>query len=279
VKSDLKNVFRKFLATKGRVAIKTEQLDNLYFSASVRDAVARWTRPVVPPELSQFILSQLLTTKSSSQLQQDLLALFISQLSENDERYFVEFGACDGITYSNSCILERQYAWLGLLAEPARQYHELLKTNRKCIIETRCIWEKSNEKIQFSENSEGEYSSIEGFKSNSYEEKKKSTYQVETISLNDLLLVYGAPYKINFLSVDTEGSEWEIIKDFNFDQYRFDFISIEHNYSDKRDRIHTLLSSNGYSRILQEVSGFDDWYVDIPILAKLNAKFSPWKID
>ncbi len=279
MKSDLKNVFRKFLATKGRVAIKTEQLDNLYFSASVRDAVARWTRPVVPPELSQFILSQLLTTKSSSQLQQDLLALFISQLSENDERYFVEFGACDGITYSNSCILERQYAWLGLLAEPARQYHELLKTNRKCIIETRCIWEKSNEKIQFSENSEGEYSSIEGFKSNSYEEKKKSTYQVETISLNDLLLVYGAPYKINFLSVDTEGSEWEIIKDFNFDQYRFDFISIEHNYSDKRDRIHTLLSSNGYSRILQEVSGFDDWYVDIPILAKLNAKFSPWKID
>ncbi len=51
---------------------------------------------------------------------------------------------------------------------------------------------------------------------------------------------YDAPADINYISIDTEGSEFEILKDFNFTKYRFNLITIEHNYSSTREPLRQL---------------------------------------
>ena len=86
-------------------------------------------------------------------------------------------------------------------------------------------------------------------------------YHVETISLNELLDSHKAPLTIDYLSIDTEGSEFDILKKLNFSKYRFKVITCEHNYSPNREKIYDLLKGNGYERKFKDFSKFDDWYI------------------
>ena len=86
-------------------------------------------------------------------------------------------------------------------------------------------------------------------------------YDVKTISLEDMLSKFKAPNFIDYLSIDTEGSEFEILENFNFDRYKFKIITCEHNYSADRKKIYNLLINNGYQRKFVELSKWDDWYV------------------
>jgi hypothetical protein len=63
------------------------------------------------------------------------------------------------------------------------------------------------------------------------------------------------------LSVDTEGSEYEILKTFDFNKFSFGIITVEHNYTLQRELIFELLTNNGYKRKYENVSEFEDWYV------------------
>jgi hypothetical protein len=86
-------------------------------------------------------------------------------------------------------------------------------------------------------------------------------YSVKTISLEDLLDKHGAPKKIDYLSIDTEGSEFEILSSFDFDKYQFKVITVEYAVEPKREKLFELLTRYGYGRKLEKVSKFDDWYV------------------
>jgi FkbM family methyltransferase len=199
---------------------------------------------------------------SKSQLGQDLFGLSISGLDKPG--FFVEFGAADGVALSNSYILEKHFGWGGILCEPSTGWHEALKQNRGCIIDTRCVYSVSGEKLSFSENYLGELSAITAYaepNANGVLKRTTSSYEVETISLLDLLNAHNAPKFIEFLSVDTEGSEFEILKDFDFQSYRFGAICVEHNFADTREQINHLLLANGYIQVHQDLSDFDDWYV------------------
>jgi hypothetical protein len=85
--------------------------------------------------------------------------------------------------------------------------------------------------------------------------------KVETVSLIDLLNTYNAPKNIDYLSIDTEGSEYEILEAFDFSKYRISIITCEHNFSKKREKIFKLLNKNGYQRVFQGLSRWDDWYI------------------
>jgi len=131
---------------------------------------------------------------SSSQLGQDLFVL--SEVNFKKSGYFVEFGATDGISGSNTLLLEKEFGWKGILSEPARRWHESLLGNRICNIETDCVWRESNQTITFNETEWGELSTIDAFSSSDYREKERKRgkkYQVKTLSLGDLLKKYNAP--------------------------------------------------------------------------------------
>lgn len=199
---------------------------------------------------------------SKSQLFQDILVLYLT--SSKQEGFFVEFGATDGLTLSNTFLLEKSFGWQGILAEPARVWHKDLHTNRGCIIDTRCVYSKTGELLEFNETKEGELSTIGSFSSmdgHAAARTSGSRYTVESVSLEDLLVGHDAPHTIDYLSIDTEGSELEILSSFNFQKYDIRIITIEHNFTSAQEKIHTLLTSNGYIRVFEGFSQWDDWYL------------------
>ena len=200
--------------------------------------------------------------KSRSQLKQDLFAL--SELDFKANGYFVEVGAANGIDSSNTYLMEKSFGWAGIVAEPARCWHQDLRANRCVNIETDCVWKDSHSSLEFNEVDSAWYSTINAYSdTDSHSEIRKSgkTYNVKSISLNDLLAKYGAPENIDYLSIDTEGSELEILSSFDFRKHSFKVITCEHNYTPMRDKIFDLLSGHGYVRKFEELSKFDDWYV------------------
>lgn len=203
--------------------------------------------------------------KSRSQLGQDIIAL--SRVGTSDPGFFVEFGATNGLDLSNTYLLEDSFGWKGILCEPAIAWHKELKSNRLAAIDTRCVYSVSGKQLNFTEGSNKELSGITAFAvadERISRDKKSVSYQVETVSLRDLLRTYDAPAHIDFLSIDTEGSEFEILKDFAFEEYSFGFICVEHNRTHIRGKLNQLLIKNGYYQIHSELSQWDDWYVRGP---------------
>ena len=203
-----------------------------------------------------------LLPQSQSQLRQDLFVL--SELGFKRGGYFVEFGAASGKELSNTWLLEKQFGWSGILAEPAKCWHQRLAANRTCVIERRCVWKSTGGRLDFSEAKEAEISTLTSFKEgdqHALARRASRRYQVETISLSDLMADHKAPAQSDYLSIDTEGSEFEILEAFDFKRYPFKVITCEHNFTPARDKIHALLAAAGYVRKHEKISDFDDWYV------------------
>ena len=201
--------------------------------------------------------------ESRSQLFQDLFVRW--QLKDKRNGFFVDFGATDGVELSNTFYLEKNLGWSGILAEPARCWHEQLAKNRSSVIDKRCIWKESGDILSFNEAlTYPELSTIEDFSQGDNHAQGRTsvtTYDVPTISLNDLLTEHNAPAQMDYLSIDTEGSELAILSNLDYQRFRFNIITVEHNHTPEQQRIHELLSRHGYQRTFTQLSGFDDWYV------------------
>ena len=128
-----------------------------------------------------------------------------------------------------------------------------------------CVWSKSGEILKFNQVESANVSTIDIFSNvadGHQKARQKSTiYEVNTISLLDMLDKYHAPRVIDYLSIDTEGSEYEILNSFDFGKYQFKIITCEHNHTSAREKIFSLLSSKGYLRKFTNLSMCDDWYV------------------
>jgi FkbM family methyltransferase len=204
-----------------------------------------------------------------SQLYQDIFAEFIMQ-GENEKTFF-EFGATDGFELSNSYTLENEYKWTGALSEPSPQWHQALKQNRpKTKIITDCVWSESEKELNFFISDVGVLSSLEEFKENDKISmpgntkariKAGKTIKVKTISLNDVIIKYFDSVCPSYLSIDTEGSEFQILKNFNFEKHRPKVLTIEHNFTDIQTKIDELMFSNNYIRVFKKLTSFDAWYV------------------
>jgi len=78
-----------------------------------------------------------------------------------------------------------------------------------------------------------------------------------TISLDNFLTKLGAPRQIDYLSIDTEGSEFEILQAFPFGQWDIHLLTVEHNFTSCRSDIKILLEQQGYECTENQ---WDDWY-------------------
>jgi FkbM family methyltransferase len=184
---------------------------------------------------------------------------------------FVEVGAYDGITLSNTLFFEQHLGWTGLCIEPLPDAFAKLKVSRRvpCV---NCAVSDMVGTATFLDvalpNVEKTWS---GLKAN-YDARHMQTVRkengiirhirVEVQPLGGLLDAHRIS-QIDYLSIDTEGSEWKIIRNFDFRKYDVRIISIENNYKDEKIRKHLI--NAGY-RLVRTFGGYDELY------AKLNSK-------
>lgn len=205
---------------------------------------------------------------SSSQLGADLWVLH--ELAEMRGGYFVEFGAGDGHHLSNTWLLEAHYGWTGILAEPNATVFERLSAHRpNCAVDPRAVYREDGATRSLVVSEIHELSALTEFaEGDMHAELRRGgeAIEVETVTLDRLLDDHDAPEHINYLSVDTEGGEREILEGFDFGKRRVDLITVEHNFTEEREAIHTLLRQRGYQRRFTDFSKFDDWYVSDDVL-------------
>jgi FkbM family methyltransferase len=210
---------------------------------------------------------------SPSQLAQDLFVTFA--LGERrGAGFFVEFGAGDGVELSNTYRLERDLGWSGIAAEPNPVQHEALRRNRRCAVSDRCVWARSGERLTFSVlDAAPEFSTLTPFQAGDKHDRRGArSIEVQTLTLEDLLREHGAPRRIDYVSVDTEGSELAILEAFDFDAFDVSVLTVEHNFGPGRAALHRLLTGRGYVRLLEEFSRWDDWYVKADVARRLETR-------
>ncbi len=95
--------------------------------------------------------------------------------------------------------------------------------------------------------------------------------EMVTSSLNDVLSENNCPKVIDYLSLDVEGAEFDILQTFDFKRTTINCISVEHNWTGNRHLLHDLLSDNGFVRVFEHLSQWDDWYVQRSVLANFPA--------
>ena len=204
-----------------------------------------------------------------SQLYQDVFASFV--VGDKFDKTFFEFGATNGIDLSNSYTLETLLNWKGALSEPSPQWHSELKKNRPDTdIITDCIWSESEKKLDFFVSDIGVLSSLNDFKESdkiSMPDNTKARVKngkivsVKTISLNHVIEKKFKFKSPSYISIDTEGSEYEILKVFDFKRFRPIVFTIEHNYTEMQLKIDELMKTNDYVRVFRKITSFDAWYI------------------
>jgi FkbM family methyltransferase len=198
---------------------------------------------------------------SFSQLGQDIEVVKFYNKKENG--FFIEIGANDGMALSNTYLLETQYKWKGICCEPIpNNFEKLVKNRPNSICYKEAVYNQSGLTVTF--DIANNFDLISGISDHidlhkSSVDANKTVIQVQTISLLDVLDKANAPSFIEYMSLDTEGSELEILKNFDFGKYTFGLIDVEHNFIEpRRTEIKNLLLSNGY--IYKGPNNWDDMY-------------------
>jgi len=180
---------------------------------------------------------------------QDKWVIKIFELyKSNYKGFFLEIGGGDGFKNRNTFVLEKYHNWKGIIVETdPSQFLKLKKNRKKSISLNELVYDK-NTILPFSIN--GELSKISFTK-----EKNRKTLRLKTIKLEQLLDKCKAPRVIDYFSLDSEGSEPNILTKSVIKKYIFLSISIE--------RItlahHRLLISNGYTFVKSKI--YDSFYI------------------
>jgi len=199
---------------------------------------------------------------SYSQIGQDIKVLQFYNYKKNG--YYVEIGASNGITFSNTYLLATRYHWKGICVEPLpQQFEKLCKNRPKAICYNQPVYDESNKEVIFDIANNSDMLSGISYNIDCHIDlvnSNKTQLTLTTISLNDLLDKSHAPNFIEYLSLDTEGSEFEILKSNNYDEYNFGLIHLEHNFIEpKRTQMHDFLLDHGYIHMNENM--WDDEYV------------------
>lgn len=183
------------------------------------------------------------------------------------EGVFIEFGASDGIRFSNTYYFEKNLNWNGICIEPNPVLFPLLEKNRACICINGCITDFKGTSDFFLIHGYGvglsgllgkyDPGRVEVLKKEIAPYSSKSeVIEVECYSLNDILHEYGI-FNIDYLSIDTEGGELDILKSIDFNVFFVDVISVEVHHREN-NKIRSFLTEKGYSYL--KTIGVDEIY-------------------
>jgi FkbM family methyltransferase len=176
--------------------------------------------------------------------------------------FFVDIGANDGIHISNSYYLERQLGWSGICVEPMPQVFAQLGQNRKCICVQGCVAAQDGE-AEFLEVEGNEMLSGLASTLNQTHRERIIGHRIKKLKLPcfrlDTLLRQHKVTQVDFMSIDTEGSEMEILRSFDWKGIQINVLCVENTYHG--DLLAEFLYDRGYR--LNAILCGDEIYVRI----------------
>ena len=192
--------------------------------------------------------------------------------------YFVDLAATDGIHENNTFVLEKRLGWKGICIEPNSSFFKYLKKNRKCHCSNKVVSDKKKE-LKFFENG-----GVGGIIGSRYDNNLKKRYKIlnknsnqtkiknyNAVTLFSILKKYKAPKIIDYLSLDVEGAEIDVLKNFPFKKYKFLALTIERPPS----ILNKLLFKNGY--LFVKNHKVDTFYIHKILQKKLKIRFNKFE--
>jgi len=174
----------------------------------------------------------------------------LNQLDRKMEKYldydggfYVELGANDGVTQSNTLYFEKHRGWKGVLIEPAPHNYLKCRANRSAANRVHCAacvsfgFDREFVRIAYS----NLMSTPIGLASDIADPMAHARlgsqflgqgedvfeYGAVARTLNDLLIESGAPARVDFLSLDVEGAELEVLQGVDHAAYRFKYLLVK----------------------------------------------------
>ena len=173
---------------------------------------------------------------------------------------FVDVGAHDGVSINNTLYFEKYNNWTGINIEPIKTVFDKLVTNRPSSININCAVCNKDGETEFLCNT-GYTEMISGIKDtfdprhlqrlqdeNAQKGSITEVIKVQTKKLDTILNEHNITH-INYLSIDVEGAEFEVIKSIDFDKVFIDVIGFENNFNDSSAQIIKYLDTKGFKFI------------------------------
>jgi FkbM family methyltransferase len=207
----------------------------------------------------------------SSQYGQDkFVAEYI--FPQKEKGVYVDIGANDGVTLSNTFFFETRREWIGLCVEPLPEiFEKLYKVRGKSFCENLCV---SNTEgtldfvmVEGEDMLSGIVESMDRRHRRRIEREKGRLcmLRLPSLRLQRLLEKYSLD-QVDFLSVDTEGSELEVLQSVDFEKTKVGVLCVENN-SGKKD-VRRYLEKRGFTYYVT-LGDLDDLYVHSLLLPEL----------
>lgn len=194
-----------------------------------------------------------------TQLNQDVFALLMNQFRTG---YFLEIGANDGFTLSNTVYLEECFNWVGALIEANPKYLDSLVKRKKSVVVNKAVSTQSG-KAEFVD--AGLYGGLKSCLDSSHIHytRNATSITVECMSLQEILDSVDAPKNIDFVSIDVEGGEVPIVEQMVSVDRRFKCGCIEYNAREADyQHIVTILKAAQYEVIWKNQTEHDLFFID-----------------
>lgn len=176
-----------------------------------------------------------------------------SLLKSKKNGFFVEAGAYDGESHSNTVFFELERAWTGILIEPLPSYFKsLLAKKRNAYVLNACLADRRPvvAKFRVGDVLSGRLSQMNDAHQNRMDKEnpKKIFAYIPCFSLNTIMRALNVN-KIDYFSLDVEGGEWDVIHGIDFEKIKIESFSIEYNgFRGPKDKITNYLLSLGYQK-------------------------------
>lgn len=169
---------------------------------------------------------------------------------------FIDVGAHDGLTFSNSCFFEQGRGWSGVCIEPHPAAFKQLAANRRCAALNCCVAANTGS-VSFRKIS-GYSEMLSGIVDTYHPEHRERIERelkqfggsselitVEARTINELAAEHGLS-DITYLSIDTEGSELVILQSMDFKHLFVHAITVECNFDEIKTQMVSLMAGNGF---------------------------------
>ena len=170
--------------------------------------------------------------------------------------YLVDIAAACPVSGSLSFKLLDIYEWFGILVEPSTIHKENIEA---CYGDVEGVHfypgaiHRSLDSMNLLEYGGQGVGCSYTFENNSVRANAPAgnrTYTVPTISINKLLEMYNAPKDIDFMNLDIEGSEPEVLEDLDYEKYNVKLFCIENGIQYKdflENKGYTICNTSGYT--------------------------------